>query len=86
MTDKIISVRMPVSLVDELKSLAEKNHFLDVSEAIRSLIRYKWLEFQDPYSAHLKDIRKKVTKLTVPADVNALKQDLKRLMERLNEI
>lgn len=37
--NSIVSVRMPPSLVQRLKQLAEQNHFLDVSEEIRSIIK-----------------------------------------------
>lgn len=86
MLDQIVSVRMPVSLVNELKNISEKNHFLDVSEAIRSIIRERWTEYQDPYSVRLEEIRKKVVKATVPSKITALKKDLKKLLESLNEI
>jgi len=39
MVDSIVSVRMPSSLVQKLKDLAGENHFLDVSEEVRSLIK-----------------------------------------------
>ena len=39
MVDSIVSVRMPSSLVQRLKELAGENHFLDVSEEVRSLIK-----------------------------------------------
>ena len=39
MVASIVSVRMPSSLVQKLKELAEKNHFLDVSEEVRSIIK-----------------------------------------------
>lgn len=41
MKDTIVSVRMPSTLVKELKDLAEKNHYMDLSEELRSVIRDK---------------------------------------------
>jgi Arc/MetJ-type ribon-helix-helix transcriptional regulator len=35
----IVSVRMPSSLVQKLRELAKENHFLDVSEEVRSIIK-----------------------------------------------
>jgi len=37
--DTIVAVRLPASLVNELKSLQESNHFLDMSDEIRFIIR-----------------------------------------------
>lgn len=41
MVTSIVSVRMPSSLVQKLRELAKKNHFLDVSEEVRSIIKVK---------------------------------------------
>jgi len=43
LNDVIVSVRMPRGLVTELKQLAKRNHFMDISEAIRSILRQKYL-------------------------------------------
>jgi Arc/MetJ-type ribon-helix-helix transcriptional regulator len=39
MVTSIVSVRMPSSLVQKLRELAKDNHFLDVSEEVRSIIK-----------------------------------------------
>ncbi|MBN2422303.1 hypothetical protein JXB41_03685 [Candidatus Woesearchaeota archaeon] len=77
---------MPASLVNELKRIAVKNHFLDISEEIRSLLREKYLSYNDPYSSELEKIRKNITKITMPEKIDALKQDLKKLLEGLDEL
>ena len=41
MKDAMISVRIPSTLVQELKEIAESNHYLDLSEQIRDIIRIK---------------------------------------------
>lgn len=86
MPDKIISVRMPSSLINELKELAEKNHYLDVSEEIRSLLREKYLEYKDPYAIKLFAIKENITKYAMPEKIKSLKQDLKKLLEELNSL
>ena len=86
MADQIVSVRMPVSMINELKELADKNHFLDVSEEIRSLLREKVKEYKDPYSTTLLAIRETIAKTTMPDKINSLKQDLKKLLEEINEL
>ncbi len=86
MPDQIVSVRMPVSMIDELKDLADKNHYLDVSEEIRSLLRDRWTEYKDPYSTKLLAIRETIAKTTMPDKIKSLKNDLKKLLEEINEI
>jgi hypothetical protein len=46
MVDSIVSVRMPSSLVQRLKELSKENHFLDLSEELRSLIKIKMQSYQ----------------------------------------
>lgn len=86
MADQIVSVRMPVSMIDELRTLAEKNHYLDVSEEIRSLLRDKWQEYKDPYSIKLLAIKENIAKTAVPEKIKILKDDLKKLLEEINDI
>jgi Arc/MetJ-type ribon-helix-helix transcriptional regulator len=82
--DHIVSVRMPESLVEELRTLSEKNHYLDVSELIRSLLREKWLEHSDPYSVQLLAIRENLSKTQVPERIRTLKEDLRKLLEEID--
>jgi Arc/MetJ-type ribon-helix-helix transcriptional regulator len=86
MPDQIVSVRMPVTLINELKELAEKNHFLDVSEEVRSLLREKWQEHSDPYSIKLMAIKETAAKAAVPDKIKSLKNDLKKLLEEIDEL
>ncbi len=44
MNDPIISIRMPSGMVEEVKRLSAERHFLDMSEALRSIIRNKWIK------------------------------------------
>ena len=86
MPDQIVSVRMPVTLINELKELAEKNHFLDISEEVRSLLREKWQEHSDPYSIKLMAIKETAAKAAVPDKIKSLKNDLKKLLEEIDEL
>ncbi|MGV8172554.1 MAG: hypothetical protein ACP5OA_07735 [Candidatus Woesearchaeota archaeon] len=43
--DIIVSVRLPKSLVDELKDIQKVNHFMDLSDEIRFVIRRYCLGF-----------------------------------------
>ncbi len=37
--DSIVSVRMPKGLLDEVREVAAQQHYMDLSEAMRSIIR-----------------------------------------------
>jgi Arc/MetJ-type ribon-helix-helix transcriptional regulator len=58
----MVSVRMPKTLLDALKKLAESEHFLDVSEEVRSIVRERYLESNDPYLYQIKKLRKEIHK------------------------
>lgn len=81
MADKLVSIRLPKLLVADLKSLVVKNHYLDLSEELRSIIRQKTLQYMNPFS--------EVGKLREALELNVRKQDkneeiisqLKRLLE-----
>jgi Arc/MetJ-type ribon-helix-helix transcriptional regulator len=54
--DVIVSVRMPRTMLDRLKELAGKNHYMDVSDEIRSVIREKTAQYASPYTQDVKRI------------------------------
>ena len=83
MKDVVISVRMPASLTKELKILTEKNHYMDMSEHLRSVIRDKCIEYIEPYKHELTKIRENMEDKLATA--HAMK-DKKRLVEDLQKI
>ena len=56
MKDIIVSVRMPRSMLAQLRILAKKNHYMDVSEEIRSVIRDRTAHYNQPYAQGVKRI------------------------------
>jgi Arc/MetJ-type ribon-helix-helix transcriptional regulator len=61
MPDSLVSIRLPSSLVEELKSVVEKDHFMDVSEAVRTILREQFERYSDPYAYELKELRESIT-------------------------
>ena len=39
--DTMISVRLPTSMIQELKQLGQQNHYVDLSEYVRAILRKK---------------------------------------------
>ncbi len=61
MKDTMVSIRMPEALAKELSAQAEKEHFLDISEFIRSVVRSEWQKHSKPdVVSELQSLRKKV--------------------------
>jgi len=70
MKEFLVSVRMPITLAKAIKSISQEEHYLDMSECIRSIIRKKTLEIADPYVKELKSIQDELQKkLATKADV-----------------
>ena len=50
-------------MFEGLKLASQKNHYLDVSEAVRSIVRKKWLKQKDPELYKIEKLRTEVTEL-----------------------
>ena len=59
--NQMVSLRIPSSLLEELKDLSKREHFMDTSEAARSILRESWLKSRDPHAHELQKIRKEIT-------------------------
>ena len=86
MTGSIVSVRMPSSLVQKLRELAKENHFLDVSEEVRSIIKSQIRRYgQEPSSSDKLETKKVVT--TNYKTKNLVKEEMiKRLKKIIEEL
>ena len=61
MKDTMVSIRMPESLAKKLAIKAEQEHFLDLSEFVRSVVRREWQKNAKPdIASELKSLSKKV--------------------------
>jgi len=61
MDDVLVSVRMPHSLVQRLREAAEHEHYLDTSEAIRSIVRKRWFAATNPELSELTKLREDIS-------------------------
>lgn len=83
--NSLVSIRMPKSMFSELQKLAEQNHFLDVSEQVRSIVRSKWQEAKDPQAYHLKHLREEIASaMKTKAEARSQEQLIKEL-ERIKD-
>jgi len=86
MKDAVVSVRIPSSLVVELKNLAKENHYVDLSEQIREIIRQKLMQFEsEEQSKSTTHDKKEASKKTAPKDKEVLLAQLQSLIEELKK-
>lgn len=85
--ETIVSVRMPKALFEKLQSLSHDQHYMDISECLRSITRKKCLELSSPYSFELSQLRQELSKaLTQKEEVqkkNQLVEDLHKILKEL---
>jgi Arc/MetJ-type ribon-helix-helix transcriptional regulator len=81
--DVMISVRVPSGLVKELKELTEKNHYLDLSEHMRAIIREKSMQYAEPYRYELSKMREQMEN---KISSNKAIEEKKKLVEELRNI
>lgn len=84
MKDAVVSVRIPSSLVTELKLLAKENHYVDLSEQIREIIRQNLIQY-DLEEQHNSEPEKNQPKKTQPKDKEVLLAQLQSLIEELKK-
>ncbi len=85
MSKAMISLRIPVSLVEELKEVAKKDHFLDLSETVRSIIRNNWIKQKDPQAYELGKLRKEIAENISKSNQNELILELKKIRDSILE-
>ncbi len=83
MANSIVSIRIPKSLMGKLVKVSGKKHFLDLSEFVRSVVRHKWLEHNEPAAYQVKKLREEITHLVKD---RTRKQDQAELLEELEKL
>ncbi len=58
MKDTVVSIRMPRTLTNELRSLTTINHYVDLSEQIRDVLREKSIRKLKEYTIQEKEDEK----------------------------
>ncbi len=76
---------MPKTLFSELQKLADRNHYLDVSEQVRSIVRDRWKESKDPQAYQLKKLRKDIAEAVKTKNDTQAQQQLIKELERIKE-
>jgi len=85
MNDVIVSIRLPRSLLKELKAKVKEKHFLDVSEEVRSIIREKWIQYTNPNLFELKKLREGIEKEVKRKSKEKVQEQMNKELERIKE-
>jgi Arc/MetJ-type ribon-helix-helix transcriptional regulator len=79
----MLSIRIPSSLIDELKKVCKKDHYLDISETVRSIIRNKWTSQKDPLSYQIKKLRSEISQNISIKNQEQLIEELKKIRDSI---
>jgi len=80
--DVIVSVRLPHGLVEELKDIQQVNHFMDLSDEIRFVVRKYCLSFLNSQGQQ-SSIQPPIELLAEQKRKERLIQDLSKIIENL---
>ena len=88
MSDMIVTVRVPKSLLYELRRVSSEDHFLDLSEAVRSILRKNWISSSDKNIYEIGKLREEIAesikaKSRLMAE-QMLTEELKKIRRGLN--
>jgi len=85
MTASIVSIRMPISLLKELHEVSQKDHFKDLSEAIRSITRQEYLKQKDSLSTEISHLRNEIKENLQNKGKKNMIKELKKILEDLSK-
>lgn len=89
MTSQLVSIRLPTSLSRELKALVVKNHYIDQSEQLRSIIRQKARRYLNPRDGQITELRARVEEdiknKNKQEQKEAILRELKKLLLEVDE-
>ena len=78
--DVIVSVRLPKGLVDELKDLQKINHFMDLSDEMRFIVRRYCLSFLNTQNSGSSNISPPIELLAEQRRKEKLIDDLSKII------
>lgn len=83
MTDVMVSIRMPKSMLSELKELSKTQHFLDLSEMVRGITRKKWIQNTNPELYELKMLRKGIEEELKKKSIEKVREEVNKELEKI---
>ena len=74
---------MPKALANELRDLVKKEHFLDLSEQIRSIVRQKWESNSNPEIFEIKRLRQGIEDGIREKSLKRIQQEVAKELEKI---
>ena len=78
MTEVMVSVRMPRSLLKKLKDISQHEDYLDLSEMVRAIARKKWMQYTNPELHEMKKLRQDI-------ELEIRKKSMERVQQEVNK-
>jgi Arc/MetJ-type ribon-helix-helix transcriptional regulator len=85
MNDVMVSIRMPRSLLAELRVLAEKKHFMDVSEEVRSIVRKRWIQYNKPELYEIRRLREEIGEAVKQRSIRITQKQIAEELEKIRD-
>lgn len=85
MNNILVSLRLPKTLVDELKLISEKQHFMDVSEAVRSILRQSYLARKQSLDLEISSLKNEIRTSLDNNRKEKLIEEMKTLLDEITK-
>jgi Arc/MetJ-type ribon-helix-helix transcriptional regulator len=83
--DTIVTVRMPTTLLASLRQRTTEDHYTDLSEQVRSIVRKGCMRYTNPLTAEVKELKgqlkEELLKEREDDRTKTLLADLKQLLQ-----
>ena len=86
MDNIIVSIKIPEQMYEKLKELVQEGNYLDTSEGVRSIVRDKWLEFQNPELSEIKSLREEIKNKLVKKSEKTVKKEVIEELRKIKEL
>jgi Arc/MetJ-type ribon-helix-helix transcriptional regulator len=86
MSETVVSIRIPGSMIKELRERIKKDHYLDVSEAVRGVVRKRWMEWKDPNAYQIKKLREEIKDVVEEKSKKTKEEELLDELQRIREM
>ncbi len=85
MGERVVTVKMPASLLARLRERTHQDHYLDLSEQLRSIVRSGCLKHTKPYSEEIARLRDDIERSAQQSAAVTREQVLQDLVRMLKE-
>ena len=86
MNDVMVSIRLPAKLLSEIKSLVENGYYMDISEAIRCIVRDKWISYKQPEIAEIQKLRQNIEEELKKKSEKIMRMEMITELEKIKKL